>query len=415
VRKTARCLLWLFVFSLPWEAVVSFAWIGTISRLLGVAAAGAGVLTVVMEGRFRRPGAIFWLASAFVLSNVLSLFWTISVDASIGRIATYAQLLGLVWLVWEFAREREEQERLMVAYCLGAFVTMTEMLANFNAGIAYEELRYAASGFDPNDCGLTLALGLPMAWHLFLNHRGTVRFVAIGYLPIAAVSILLTGSRGAFSAAIVALSIIPLAMPRKSLRSFVLTAAVLLVAGIAAAAIVPQTSWERIVSTTDEVQSGTLNGRTEIWRVAVRVFEERPVLGVGAGAFRSAVEPFMVRSLKGHHRSAHNVMLAVLVEQGLVGFFVFLTLLGTCAWCVGRMRPSERKLWAVLTLTWLVGSMSLGWQYRKPTWLLIGLLAAQAAVTSRRARAIVAPVDAARWPGMLPDRRGPADHFEMVQ
>jgi hypothetical protein len=30
-------------------------------------------------------------------------------------------------------------------------------------------------------------------------------------------------------------------------------------------------------------------------------------------------------------------------------------------------------------------------------------------------RAIVAPVDATRWPGMLPDRRGPADHFEMAQ
>ena len=41
------------------------------------------------------------------------------------------------------------------------------------------------------------------------------------------------------------------------------------------------------------------------------------------------------------------------------------------------MPPAERKLWAVVMLSWLVGVMSLNWENVKATWFLFGMLAAQ--------------------------------------
>src|SRR6185503_10267226 len=77
-----------------------------------------------------------------------------------------------------------------------------------------------------------------------------------------------------------------------------------------------------------------------------------------------------------------NVFLAILVEQGLIGIIVFIGLLAACARTILGLRGNLRKVWTVLALVWLLGSMSLNWQYRKITWLLFGLLSTQAATAS---------------------------------
>jgi hypothetical protein len=78
--------------------------------------------------------------------------------------------------------------------------------------------------------------------------------------------------------------------------------------------------------------------------------------------------------------------LGVLVEQGIVGFLIYAALLGACAAAIVRMPSVEKKLWSALMLSWLVGVMSLNWEYRKVTWLLFGLVAAQSARDTVRRR-----------------------------
>jgi O-antigen ligase len=395
VRKVTFCILWVFVFSLPSEVVVSFESVGTISRLIGLGAALAGVLTILHEGRFRKPGVVIWLSLAFVMSNAISFLWTTDYDATLDRVPTYAQLFGLVWLIWEFAQDRIDQERLMLAYCLGAFVGIAQIAYNFGAGVNYYDMtrvpalgaftrsaqsRFSVSGFDPNDCGVTLALGIPMAWHLFLNSRGASRLI-VGYVPAACIAILLTASRAAFLSAAVALLIVPLAAPRGRRAGHVAAAAaVCLLAAAAALTVVPASNWNRIATAGQEITDGTLNGRKAIWIGAWRAFQERPLLGVGAGAFRTAVAriPLPAGHRYPHNTNPHNAFLAVLIEQGLVGFALFSLLIATCVTLMWRSERPDRLTATVLMLTWFVGSMALGWQYRKPTWLLFGLLATQA-------------------------------------
>jgi hypothetical protein len=80
------------------------------------------------------------------------------------------------------------------------------------------------------------------------------------------------------------------------------------------------------------------------------------------------------------------VPLALLVEQGVVGLFLFASLLMACAWTIAGLPAPERKLWTVLIVSWLVGVLSIDWHYDKVTWLLFGLLAAQSAAAIQRRR-----------------------------
>jgi O-antigen ligase len=377
MRKFAFWLLWVFVFSVPWEPFVRVEWVGSISRLFGLFVVGVGGLSMLLEGRIRKPGLIVALAAGFTLLAALSLLWTIAFDETMSQVRTYVQLLGLVVLVWQFARTIEQQESLILAYCLGAYVSAIDGLRNFNAGLfakqGVERGRFAASNFDPNEFGLVLALGIPMAWYLFVKRRGLVRLIGAAYLPLAATATLLAASRAAFLAGIIAVSIVPLTSLRRSLRSWVMLTAVVVLAVGAAVTIVPAASWERVFTARSEISSGSVGGRGIIWMAGWQAVQNSPVLGVGAGAFEAAVEPLLGRN------ASHNVLIAVLVEQGIAGLATFVALLAACAWLVVGLPRLERKVWAITALTWLVGVMTLDWQYSKVTWLLFALLAACAA------------------------------------
>jgi hypothetical protein len=72
--------------------------------------------------------------------------------------------------------------------------------------------------------------------------------------------------------------------------------------------------------------------------------------------------------------SAHNTFLAVLVEQGVLGFSVFAVIL-TCA--VHRticISTDARKMCVLLLLCWAVGAFTLGWAMNRVTWFVLGLV-----------------------------------------
>jgi O-antigen ligase len=377
MRRVTRGLLLLFVFTVPWD-VVTLPGVGTVSRIVATLALAAAVLTAATEQRFRKPNVVLGLAIAFTLVSALSLLWTVSYDATVQRVATYAQLAGSVWLVNEFARTREQQQSLLGAFCLGAFVPMADLLNNFRNNVQISMAgRFSAHGINANELGLTLVIGIPFAWYLIIHRRGIVRVMALIYFVVAPFAILLTGTRAAFLSGLVALTIVPLTLPRRSWRSYVL-AAVLLVASIATTAIVvPESSWARVASIPGEIlDGGAMTGRRNIWSAGVQILPTHPLLGVGAGAFGAAVEPLLNKP-----EAPHNLALGLLVEQGIVGVLVFAGLLAACARTIFGLPSSEQTLWWVVMLAWLVGSMSVNFEYSKVTWLLFGLLAAQRAVT----------------------------------
>lgn len=406
----AYVFAWLFVFAVPWENVVVIPGLGTISKLLGIGAFGATVLRVLLEARVRRLVQFHWVAFAFLCWVLLSVFWAVNITCMPGKLCdvpltinTYLQLFLMLWVLWEATPTPSRAIHLLQAYVLGAYVAAGSTIYNYatGAGIEKDEGRFAASGFDANDLGMMLALALPMAWYLASLAPGAAqRWVNRGYFVIGVVAILLTGSRGALLATIVALCVIPWTLTH--LRRGVRIGAVVIMAGagVAGMLFVPAASFERLSTTSSEISEGNLNARLGIWTTGLRVVPARPLHGYGPAGWRTAVSHRF--GIKG----AHNTFLAILVDEGLIGLLLYLSMFALVLRGILALPTFPRRVGLILLATLIVALTPLDWDTKKPAWVLLGLLVSfvQALAPGRRG-AEVNPT--ARAPGYGPGPRQP--------
>ena len=388
--KLAFASLWLFAFAIPWEDAIKIAGIGTSARLVGMVAVVLGVLAIVEKGRLRRPAAGHLMLALFVVSAAASYLWSLFPEGTLGQTITYVQLLALVWLIWELAPGAEQQKRLMQAYVLGTFVSGIDTIHKFLSHQESVYQRYAGAGLDANDLGLMMALSIPVSYHLLIREKGRMAWVYRLQLVLAVATILLTASRGATLACLVALAIVPLTQTRLTMRQRIAVFLTLSLLIFSVIFFAPETSWDRISSVPGEFMHGTLTGRTLIWKAGWEVFREHPYVGIGVDAFRPVVSRVLAEPIRTDDPElwgppAHNTFLSVLVEQGVLGFAIFCAMLIVLVLSLKAAPSFQRKLWIVCLGVWAVGVSSLTWEMRKPTWFFFGLLIAQCgSIVARR-------------------------------
>ncbi len=368
MSQAAFWSLWCFVFVLPWDKIIVIPVLGTIPRIVGLVASAVGVVHVLARRRVRPLSWFHVFAILFVLWAGVSAFWSLDPQATGAKFLTYLQLVVLVWLIWEIAWSPERQRGLLQAYVLGVSVSAGVTIHTYLLGVpAIEGTRFTAFSYNVNELGMTLALGLPMAWYLSLSQPHQ-RFAWIWrlYLPLGVTAILLTASRGAFVAALVALA------GRLRLRTKVALYALSAGTLFAATQFVPETSLERLQTIRADVGAGYFGGRGAIWMAGLEVAQEHPIAGVGAGAYGAAVEPTLFFGW-----GAHSVPLAILVENGIVGLFLLLGAVAAVTIPVRYLPPLQRRFSIVLLLAVAVASLSGEWEDRKAFWFVFGVLAAQ--------------------------------------
>jgi O-antigen ligase len=373
LRDLASFLLILLAFTIPWEDQFLFERIGTLCRGVGIAAFGLGLLAVFMNAPTRIPRPVHLVLLLFVLWISLTSLWTVDQEATLTAVKTYVQLLLMVWLILEFAPNRRLQLHLLRAYVLGSYVSAAGTIFSYVSDSSTYWERHVAAGFDPNDLCLILALSIPMSFYLMVvepaGFRGWLWRLHPAPVLFAA---LLTASRGGFLSICAALLIVPCMFAKLPTGSKILVPAVGLALLIAVFAWLPGPVVERLSSLPEEMRATTFGLRGGIWRAGWEVFRQHSLAGVGIGAFATAVQPVL-----GEATVAHNAFLTVLVETGIIGFFLLATALCLLLQSLIRLDTIGRRFWLVVVVTWFIGANALSWAHRKPTWFLIGLLAAQ--------------------------------------
>jgi O-antigen ligase len=388
--KLAFASLWLLVFAMPWEDAITISGFGTSARLIGMVAVGLGVLAIIERGKIRRPAAGHIVMGLFVLLAALSYMWSLYPEGTLERAFSYIQLLTMVWLIWELAPRMSEQLRLMQAYLLGTFVSGIDTVYRFLSHQESAYQRYAGARLDANDLGLIMALSIPVSYYMLIQNKGPMAWVYRLQLALASTTILLTASRGATLASLVALTIVPLSHARLTGRQRIALLLTVSLLGCGAVLFVPSSSWERLSTMPTELAQGTLTGRTVIWAGGWELFRAHPFLGVGSNAFRLIVSRVLAEPIRPDELgrppapAPHNTFLSVLVEQGMIGFTLFCALLGVLALSLRALPPFPQKLWIVCLGVWVVGVSSLTWEMRKPTWFFFGLLMAQCGSIAQR-------------------------------
>jgi O-antigen ligase len=297
----------------------------------------------------------------------MTLFWTVDVGLTLESLQTLAQLAAMVFIAWDLTQTLPALNAGLQAYVLGAWVTAGSTIAVYLAGASDGSGRFAPAGFNENNAGVIIALGIPVAWYqTFRQHAGTrgnsLKLLNRAYVPIGTLAILLTASRAALIATLPAFLYVIWSLKRLRLVHRALVFACLVSAMLVLQPLVPQTSVERFSTIRTSTGLEPLGRRLEIWRGGIEVFLENPLLGVGSGAFRAVTES---------GRAPHNFVLSLNTELGIVGFGVFAVILFMAGYYARRQPGLRSGLWLAILSMWITAAATHNFEQKKPLWLFL--------------------------------------------
>lgn len=342
--------------------VGSFAGL-SLSEVLFLATAGSTVLHALLVRRSRvapDPAHVAFLAFLCVVATGV----VVAVDAYavVKVVLMWSAFLTLSLLVSGASRAQLRGLLMAIAAAggiLGGMAIPNAHNIELVGGGAVAANRAAASFSSPNILAFFLVLALTPSLALALRSRGLIR-VAMGVAgALIFGGLVLTLSRGAIIGATVSLAVM-LLWP-----AFRRVAAVLLLIVVVGLVIDPQSITGSHEVSIVRTRLGTLrqerhtNPRLQIYRAAPTIVANHPILGIGEGNFPNTSAEYNLRDIGGDvFQHAHNLLLTILIETGLLGLAASLAFLATIARTMARALRgpwSESRALALGLVAALVG------------------------------------------------------------
>lgn len=266
---------------------------------------------------------------------------------------------------------------------------------------------------DENDLCMTLVMVLPFAFFLGLKENNPRKklwyFLAAGLLLAGIVA---TSSRGGFIGLMAVGVYCWIRSPRKGVA---LAAVGLLV--VAMLVIAPPSYWDEMSTIKKGSENSTGEDRIYEWEIGWSMFLHNPIIGVGQGNFPFEFRTYEIKAgyLEGLHgrsragRAAHSLYFTLIPELGLVGLYIFLSLLNHSRKELVAVRrslqteetdvaPGDRETVRYLTFAlegsfagFLVSSVFISTLYYPNYWLLIAFAVALRKVVVREPAYSFAP------------------------
>ena len=219
---------------------------------------------------------------------------------------------------------------------VGLYGVYQRVVVGVEVNKSYVDLTYNAnmpgrvySVFDnPNACAEALILLLPLAVALLLSsRRWWGRLLALAAIGAGGAALLMTYSRASWVGLFAAMVLFVFLWNPK----LVPLCALLCVAAIP---FLPETVWNRILTITNFSDTST-SSRFPLFIATIRALRMSPVTGAGLGgdAVRKFIKVNELYHAKAPYVHAHNMVLQVWVETGLLGIVAFL---GSMLWIVKR-------------------------------------------------------------------------------
>jgi putative inorganic carbon (hco3(-)) transporter len=341
VFRRAEWALYLLVAITPqptiWYRLHEFP-LGT--SALDILVLGTAIGVFVNKSGFQRAPAsgllfTFLLVSYMALWNAALRFglpWPLTTDNPIlGDWKNYAEMIFLYFLTYNAIRDERQQQVLVTIIAAVVLVMMVREVRNFSEGASFSYDKRAEGpfwmvGLGANHFGAFIAHYCSLLFGLFLidkhKHRKWLYLGAVGY---SIFPLFFAYSRGAYIAALAAITILGLLKKRSLLVAVALLA-------LTWQMVLPTTVVERISMT--ETSSGKIEEsaahRFVVWQIAISDFTENMVFGVGFNAFGYTVP-------EGELTDTHNLYLKTAAEQGVIGLLLLGLVLLRATWSGWRL------------------------------------------------------------------------------
>ncbi|HEY7130832.1 MAG TPA: O-antigen ligase family protein [Candidatus Limnocylindrales bacterium] len=411
IVRDPRVYLFAYVILIPFDGSGSLANAATLSRFAGLAFALTYLIQRRGSLRVDLMGIFGW---AFVAFASLSILWSIDRSTSVPEVLTLVQLFVISLMIADMISEHPDIARPLALVYAGSataiglvgIITWLTARSTLIAG--------RAEAFEGQDPAQFTAILVPAFFVFAWVSLRRPRPIPIIGTAICTVAIIVSGTRSAWIAVAIVLAVV--LVPRLSRRG-IATFAVAAVVGGLFLLVIPGTS-DLIIDRLDTAVSSGGTGRTDIWTIALHVWGNSPIAGVGYGAFPAAITPEAIRAVNLPTADtgfltppvgSHSILFGTLIELGVIGVL----LLAGFFWTV--LRPGQgggdiAEVARMVVLAMLLQAFFLDVLGRKQVWLFVaialGLAAAQAAARARGREAELPVLEGP--PRRRPVIRGPA-------
>jgi O-antigen ligase len=325
---------------------------------------------------------------AFVAWSAISVAWAESSGTATSSTSRFLLDVLLFPIVFGAIRRRDQFRWIVAAFVLGA--VMSAMVGLLQSGGS----RLAGGIGDPDTEAALLAAALMLDVGLIATLRSgsAARSLAVIGALIMVAGLLDTGSRGGF----VALAAVLIAAVLFGGRWRGRAAGLMLIVAV----VVPVYLFAFATSAAvQHLGSSSSTGRTDLWKVGVKMWEANPIVGVGSGNFETASIHYVQQAgpitradlIVDTPHVAHNTYLEILDELGVPGFLMFLVIvIASLAAAMRAARVFERRgdtafelmarALALALIALLTADFFISNEYEHLLWLLLALPPALLAV-----------------------------------
>ncbi len=358
----------LMVFFIPLENVTLLLQGLTLSKLIGVVTFISWLLHLIFGKKVFKLNAFIVLLVLYCLWCFLSVVWAIQPEQSLSRSVSMNQLLFMVVLGYNLVDNRKELYLILGSFLLGAFLSSS--LGIYNSYLNGFAIRADIGNMTkPNFFARVAGLGIIFsAYFIIVLRNKLIRLFSFIGCIILTVSVLLSGSRGAWLALLLVTAVV-LYRSRKNIIKLMKKPIVLKIILVIIIFIItlspliinhaPPIIYQRLQTLAFTASPTDISaGRLDIWLVGLEIVKDNWAWGVGLDNFPYAFSEHLprvdsIRADIGLNRDPHNVFLANLAELGLLGLLIFIAL-PVFLWRLGgRTEKLEDSLLSRATVVFL--------------------------------------------------------------
>jgi O-antigen ligase len=343
---------------------------------------GLVLLIFALGEKFPRFNTLHTFFFFYLFWSSLSYIWTTTpADTAWRLFLLNFYFMIMVIIYWYSIDSKEKLNQAYFAVFIAIFFLARVVDYNFGMGIQEgggESGRYTAYDIGANEMAITLGFGMTFALYLSsLYKKIWLRLLILGTIPIFISSSFLTGSRMGFVILLIGLIYAVLQISRMQIFEKIVVSLVFIAAIASVIRNIPSDLKQRVFSTWHNASTGNFNEREVIWQIGFDGFKDQPLIGRG-------VDSFTRMSNNAHmDLEAHNTYISILVEYGMIGFFIYLLLIGGLFFFIMRLKGADKYFPLILMVQLLFAQLTTNLQDNTILWSFYALMISHCWIMSK--------------------------------